>query len=173
MRGFHDLLLRQKPSSLFIHNVGMKLNLNASLMMRSMYLRLVGGCGTPSWYCALPWLTFPDILDGYAIGSPSTWCQLNGPSAQCRPDHTYGGCCILLVSPVPGRKLNIFLGGRPTDLLCWNSTHQPPPWCPGLLPLPLLPHPLLHAYNSLTWPLSLRRRFPVQHTLTLFPCLFS
>jgi hypothetical protein len=48
------------------------------------------------------------------------------------------------------------------------SNHEPPSWCPGFLPLPLLPHPPLHACNSLTWPLSPIRRFPAQHTLTIF-----
>jgi hypothetical protein len=53
------------------------------------------------------------------------------------------------------------------------GTHLPPPLCPSFLPLPLLPHPPPHACNSLTWPLSLIHRFPVQHTLTLFHLSFS
>jgi hypothetical protein len=51
------------------------------------------------------------------------------------------------------------------------GTHHPPPWCPGFLPLPLLPRPPPHAWDSLSWPLSLTGRFPVQNTLTYFPYL--
>jgi hypothetical protein len=49
------------------------------------------------------------------------------------------------------------------------GTHQPPPWCPCLPSSPLPPQPPPHSCDSLTWRLSLTRRFHAQHTLTLFP----
>jgi hypothetical protein len=48
------------------------------------------------------------------------------------------------------------------------GTQQPPPGCPGFLPLPLFPHPPPHACDSLTWPLFLTHWFSAQYTLTLF-----
>jgi hypothetical protein len=60
-----------------------------------------------------------------------------------------------------------------TVLMPSPGTLQPPPWCPGFLPLPLLPHSLPpHACDSLTWPLSFTRRFPAQRPLTLLPVVF-
>jgi hypothetical protein len=44
------------------------------------------------------------------------------------------------------------------------SLSSPPPWCPSFLPLPLLSQPKPHSWDSRT-----SRRFPVQHTFTLFP----
>jgi hypothetical protein len=40
----------------------------------------------------------------HVAGAPSM-CQLNNPSAQCRPDHTHRGCCIPLAFSIPGPKL--------------------------------------------------------------------
>jgi hypothetical protein len=50
--------------------------------------------------------------------------------------------------------------------------HQGGGWWVPSEDIPLLPNPPLHACDSLTWPLSLTRWFPAQHTLTLVPCLF-
>jgi hypothetical protein len=83
----------------------------------------VAGCGAPSWYCAPPWLTIPDVLDGYVTVAPSTWCQLNGPSARCRLGCIHRRCCILLDWPketryFPGRqahRLDVVLSQHPAN----------------------------------------------------------
>jgi hypothetical protein len=52
------------------------------------------------------------------------------------------------------------------------GTNQPHSLCLDFTPLPLLSHPPT-ACLRLTWPLSFTCRFPIQYTLTYFPCLFS
>jgi hypothetical protein len=56
-----------------------------------------------SWYYALPWLTYPDVLDRYVTDAPSPWCWSNDPSTICRLHRIQRVCCILLVSSVLGR----------------------------------------------------------------------
>jgi hypothetical protein len=51
------------------------------------------------------------------------WLELLQPGAQYRPDRTHMGCCALPSSLTDRRKLDIFLGGRPTEfVLCRDST---------------------------------------------------
>jgi hypothetical protein len=128
MRGYHDLL-RQKPSSMFVL-LGWSSISVASLMVRSIYLglmeRLAVWC---SWILCYAMADLSGCLDGYVAGGPSIWCHSNGPSAQCRPDRTHRRCFSTpsvfssRMSLTDRRKLDIFLGGKPTNLiLCRDST---------------------------------------------------
>jgi hypothetical protein len=106
--------LPQTETVLPVHDVGMELNL--SLLpddaIRGGCRGGVAGRGAPSWQCASPQLTHPDIPARYADGSPSAWCHSDGLSVQRSPDHLTGDAVYS-----PRLQSHVVLD-RPRDTVC-------------------------------------------------------
>jgi hypothetical protein len=96
-----------------------------------MWIWWIGSWCLGVWYDVLGWYyvqllpTCPDERDKCASGSPWSWYQWNGQSAQCNLT-TFAGYALHagVISPMSSftgrRKLAIFFVGRPTDL-CLDS----------------------------------------------------
>jgi hypothetical protein len=122
--------------------------------MSAFHVQLPSRC-IPKYFASAYHGTFVPIL------LASYWSLLSNPSHDSRSRFSAG----------PRRSVqsaHIRAQNMPSP-----GTHEPASWRPGFRLLSLLPHPSPpHVCDSLTWPLSLTRRFSDQRTLTLFPCLF-